>query len=132
MDLKNANVHMANQSVKLDGKVYKIDQNCIIKGVELGEAKKFLAMREWSAVVERAPVVPPPASSVPVPEPEPEPKIPAPEPVEDDGDEEYPDPSMLMTKDELQAMAKDYEIDYMGLNKQQMVDAITKKMYPDG
>lgn len=49
-----------------------------------------------------------------------------------DTEEEPPDPSLSMTKKELIALAELYEIDTKYLNKQGLVDAITKVMYPDG
>lgn len=47
-------------------------------------------------------------------------------------EDEPPDPSMDMTKKELIALAELYEINTRYLSKQELVDAIYGRMYPNG
>lgn len=87
MDLKNTYLHKRNTSVKVDGRVYQIDEYGIAAGVDPQDARKLLCdKRAWQilrqpAKAEEPVAVPPVPEPVKVPtEPMVEPPAPMPGP----------------------------------------------------
>ena len=116
MDLRYVLEHMKGSSVRINGKVYKIDMKGEVKGVKDIDAHKLLANREaWQTIPSRQPVPPEPAE----------------DPVDGkEKTEDWPDPEESMSKAYLQDMAAAYEVDCSPkVTKKELVDLIKAGMY---
>lgn len=159
MKLQNKLAHMQGKSVLCNGTHYKLDQNGVTSVTKKEDAERLLADPNWSvykpakatkkAEAKKAAQKPskpdpkgdpqegdPAASTEPAGDPQGDPGEagegePAGEPAGDPEETgQWPDPTMEMTKEYLQKMAKAYEVEgWEGMNKQPLVDAIMAKMY---
>lgn len=123
--------HMKGSKLNLNGTIYPIDKNGIVD-VPDDEGAKLIQIDGWVHITGKG------GPAVPLVdedglEADSEPEVEIDEDIEVDEAEiaEIPDPSMDMTKAQLIELAEAYEIDTKGMNKQQLVDAINEKMYPE-
>lgn len=142
MKLENTKAHMRNKAVLVNGTVYQIDANGIADVPDQAAADKLLQAEAWREYRPQEGQEPTPKAKAPKgPENAPEVAEKAPEQVSevDDVDqpvaesgEDYPDPSMDMSKKKLQRMADDYELEYKAqTTKAELVEMINAAMYPE-
>jgi hypothetical protein len=155
MDLYSLDTHLKGRSIYVNGTIYPIDAEGVARGLSDADGKKLLTMSSWSAspptasrraaakariqlVTSTGALIPPPPVTEPkVPEVEPEPtdfpsmKSEKPEDEKAVLRGDWPDPTIEMSKAELQEMADAFGVDYDAkkTTKPELVENIHKAMY---
>jgi len=152
MDLQNVLPHKRNTKVLVDGTVYDLDEQGVVRGMKKEHAEKLLQNRQvWRIFTERKPVEGKKSKKAAEAQKAPE-KVESPseapevseEPLEaltdDSGDsegdsgseDEWPDPEDSMPIEYLREMAEAYEVKFTErTSAATLVKRIKKAMYPD-
>ncbi len=144
MDLRCKLNHKAGTSVSVNGTVYQIGDDNVLRNVPKADADKLLlGQREWMVFVDRKPVAAPakPKPKVaPKPPPAPTPAEPSAAPEEPEAEDakgdpegsdgQWPEPTEEMGIDYLKTMADAYDVKYSVLiGKAKLVERLKAAMY---